>query len=336
MATYREMLPSQGPFLAIATALYSFIFLSGFVGNSLIIVTILRWKVMRTPCNFLIMNIAIADLAVAIIAAPLRVLEIYYHWPFGEFMCQFLAPLQDVFVCVSVVTHTTIALERYRAIVKPMMKKISLSVTKAVICVTWFSCYFATALPIAVISGTQQHDGEMFCAINFPSTTFRRVFQIYLVVVFIVLPISVQIWAYVCMGRTVSVDIFHHFHNSRSGESSIGGSQKYKRDRLKSVSQDQLGPSPRALQLRRSFDLARNKRKSSLVKMVVILVVVFQACYIPRGILMTIREFGDFSESLVFMYIDMFVLILYYMKHVLNPLIIFTSSSDFRKYLRKT
>lgn len=34
---------------------------------------------MRTPCNLLIMNIAIADLAVAVIAAPLRSLEIYYH-----------------------------------------------------------------------------------------------------------------------------------------------------------------------------------------------------------------------------------------------------------------
>ena len=64
-------------------------------------------------------------------------------------------PLQDVFVCLSVVTHTAIALERYRAIVKSMMKKISVTVTKAVIFVTWFSCYVSAALPIAVISRTE-------------------------------------------------------------------------------------------------------------------------------------------------------------------------------------
>ncbi|CAH3045673.1 unnamed protein product [Pocillopora meandrina] len=288
----------QGPFLAIATALYSFISFGGFIGNLLIIVTILRWKEMRTPCNFLIMNIAIADLAVAFVAAPLRILEIYYHWPFGEFMCKFLTPLQDVFVCVSVVTHTTIALERYRAIVKPMMKKITLTVTRAVICVTWFSCYFATALPIAVISGIQPYNGKMFCVINFPSTTFRQFFQVYLVVVFIVLPISVQIWAYV---------------------------KNIPHDRRETLRWQ-----------KRSFDLARDKRRNSLVRTLIILVVVFQVCYIPRGILMTIREFSDLSNSRVFMYMDVFALILYYMKHVLNPLIIFASSSDFRSHLRKT
>ena len=48
---------------------------------------------------------------------------------------------------------------------------------------------------------------------------------------------------------------------------------------------------------------------------------------------MITREFGNFSESLAFMYVDMFALILYYIKHVLNPLIIFTSSSDFKRRL---
>lgn len=149
-----RMWPPGHAFVMVATLLYCFIFLAGLVVNTFIIVTILRWKDMRTPCNLLIMNIAIADLTVAVIAAPLRILEIHYHWPFGDFMCKFLAPLQDVFVCVSVVTHTSIALERYRAIVKSMLNKISVSVTKAVICVSWFSCYAAAALPIAVISRT--------------------------------------------------------------------------------------------------------------------------------------------------------------------------------------
>lgn len=326
LVSYLDMWPAESPFFIVATVLYSFIFLGGFVGNTFIISTILRSKEMRTPCNLLIMNIAIADLAVAVIAAPLRILEIYYHWPFGDFMCRFLAPLQDVFVCVSVVTHTTIALERYRAIVKPMMTKISVSITRAVICVTWFSCYFASALPIAVISRTEQHDGEIFCAISFPSTTFRRVYEIYLVVVFIALPISVQIWAYTCMSRVVSADIFHHFR--------IRSSELKNAANTKRLSHDATGLRRR--ETKTSFDLARNRRRNSLVKMVIILVVVFQICYIPRGILMMMREFGDFSETAAFMYIDMAALILYYMKHVLNPLIIFTSSSDFRTRMRNS
>ena len=39
------------------------------------------------------MNIAIADLAVAVIAAaPLCIFAIHYHWPFSDFMCKFLPP----------------------------------------------------------------------------------------------------------------------------------------------------------------------------------------------------------------------------------------------------
>lgn len=272
------------------------------------------------------MNIAIADLAVSLIAAPLRILEIYYHWPFGDVMCKFLAPLQDVFVCVSVVTHTTIALERYRAIVKPMMTKISMAITKKVICVTWFSCYFAAVLPVAVISHTEKHNGEIYCLINFPSTSFRQAFQVYLAAVFIILPMGVQIWAYTCMSREVSVDIFHHFRTRNNAARNNANEKSERRFSHEECSQHRV---------KTSFELARQKRRNNLVKMVIMLVFVFQLCYIPRGILMTMREFGAFSESLVFMYIDMVVLIMYYMKHVLNPLIIFSSSSDFKTHLRK-
>lgn len=327
MANYQDLWPPESPFSIVATVLYSFVILTGFTGNSIIIATILRWKEMRTPCNLLIMNIAIADLAVSVIAAPLRILEIYHHWPFGDVMCKFLAPLQDVFVCVSVVTHTTIALERYRAIVKPMMTKISMAITKAVICITWLSCYFATALPVAVISRTGKHNGEIYCLINFPSTSFRQVFQVFLVAVFIILPIGVQIWAYTCMSRVVSVDIFHHFRTRNNVSRNNAKEQSERR-----FSHEECSTQDR---VKTSFELARQKRRSNLVKMVIVLVFVFQLCYIPRGILMTMREFGDFSESLVFMYIDMAALIMYYMKHVLNPLIIFSSSSDFKTRLRK-
>ena len=50
---------------------------------------------------------------------------------------------------------------------------------------------------------------------------------------------------------------------------------------------------------------------------------------------MIMNEFGDFLSSSAFIYVDMAALILYYMKRVLNPLIIFTSSTDFRSRFKK-
>lgn len=142
--------------------------------------------------------------------------------------------------------------------------------------------------------------------------------------VFIILPVSVQIWAYACVSRVVSVDIFHHFR-VRGSESRSRSTHDNKRSSLDEFPRHRVNTA---------LDMVRYKRRSRLVKLVIILVVVFQL-YIPRGILMMIREFGDFSESLAFIYIDMVALILYYMKHVLNPLIIFTSSSVFRIRLKR-
>ena len=86
----------------------------GFVGNLAIYGSISqRQKLSKTASNYLLINIAIADLLVAVIIAPLRFVEMFHGWPLGQFLCHTLAAVQDVIVAVSVVTHTVIALERY-------------------------------------------------------------------------------------------------------------------------------------------------------------------------------------------------------------------------------
>ena len=103
---------------AMVITFFSVIFAFGVVGNASVLGTIFRWKQLRNPCGLLLANISSADLGVALIAAPLRIAELYYvSWPFGSVLCRIIPPLQDVMVCVSVVTHSTIALERYRATV---------------------------------------------------------------------------------------------------------------------------------------------------------------------------------------------------------------------------
>lgn len=58
-------------------AFFTVIFAFGFVGNVSVLGSILKWKRLRNPCGLLIANIAAADLGVAIIAAPLRIADLY-------------------------------------------------------------------------------------------------------------------------------------------------------------------------------------------------------------------------------------------------------------------
>ncbi|KAJ7388846.1 Substance-K receptor [Desmophyllum pertusum] len=123
----------------ITTVLFSFVIATGFPGNLLIVCAIIARQQLRTPCYVLVLSIAIADLGMALIGAPQRIIENYIGWPFGKFMCNFLVSIPELFVSVSVVTHTAIALERYRAIVQPFKERMSLKMAKVAVAAIWFA-----------------------------------------------------------------------------------------------------------------------------------------------------------------------------------------------------
>ena len=68
------------------TILFSAVIFFGVLLNSIIVFTVYRWPEMRTPCNLLIVNIAVSDLAVASLVAPLQIIEVFVGWPFGKFL----------------------------------------------------------------------------------------------------------------------------------------------------------------------------------------------------------------------------------------------------------
>ena len=289
------------------TAFYSFIIASGVVGNSFVVSTLARWREMRTPCNFLIWNISIADLCVCVIAAPLRIIEMYLDWPFGRIPCFVVPPLQEVFVCVSVVTHTIIALERHRAIVAPFKPKLSRAKVKLVIPLTWLACYIAVAVPYIVFLKYEPSPDTQtgFCYLEFPPEEIYRIsYQMYLVVFFIITPLVIQSASYISI------------INVLQGKDEI---QEESRSFQDNATQ------------RRSFCL-RVVQKKRLVKMLVLSMVVFQVCYLPAGVTMLMYEFAApaITDSLPFWYADVALLALYYVKHIVNPVILWSMSKDFR------
>ena len=287
----------------IVTSLIGFVIVAGLLGNVLVIATICGKRSMKTPCNLFLMNIAIADLLVAILLAPLRVAEQFHGWPLGEFLCQFFGPLQDVIVSVSIITHTIIALERYRGIVTPFKQKLSLYKVKVATPIIWVACYLATGLPLALVLKQNERGGKKLCLAQWPSTTSRRIFEVYLVTFFIVLPLIIQTATYSMIVATIKRQDVPNQSVSRSG----------------------------------TIEQQRNqlRKKARLVKMLIILVVVFQLCYIPRGIFMLLYEFvsaeyhSKHKAGLVNASIS--TIILYYLKHVINPFILFAMSTEFRK-----
>ena len=284
----------------IIVALLAIVIVVGFVGNLAVFGAISqRQKWSTTSSYFLLMNIAIADLLVAVIVAPLRFLEMFHGWSLGQFLCQALAAIQDVIVCVSVVTHTVIALERYRAVVQPFKKRLSIQRTKQAIGIIWLACYIAIGLPLALLLRERLLAGRYICVLEWPSDLVRQVFEVYLVLVIVVIPLVIQTYAYSYVVKKVNHEI---------------------------MSSTALTDS----------DIRLNKAarsKARVVKMLILLVGAFHLSSIPRVVTLLLWEFGGtaLQSDPRFQYALTITVIIYYLKHVVNPFIIFATSQEYRE-----
>ncbi|KAK3724927.1 hypothetical protein QZH41_005684 [Actinostola sp. cb2023] len=213
---------------------------------------------------------------------------------------------EDVFVSVSGITHSTIAWERYRATVTPFKPRISKTKAKCLLPAIWMFSYIACGLPLAITTMLRSaKGGKVLCTPHW-SVLHRRIFEVFLVAVFIVLQLVLQTYAYSNIIRTL-----------RSKNGLFKDSAQNPEDRMSSANS------------------AREKRKSKTIKILLVLVVLFQIGYIPRGIVMLISEFSkDLPPE--YRYVELLSLILYYLKHVLNPFILFIMSTEFKIALKNT
>ena len=291
-------------YVLLTTLFFSIIIFTGLVGNTLVMATLTRWREMRTPCNLLIANICAADLGVCILAAPFRIIEIFRGWIFGDVMCYILTPLQDVFVVVSVITQTVIALERHRAIVAPFKPKMTLKRVRTSVLVMWVACYLTAAVPMIIyLNNKLVSNGYYYCFPVFTNVSYRIAYEIYLVVLFIALPLVLQCAVYFDIIRVLRAKDDIH---SRCSSFQPNSSQK------------------------KSFN-DRIRQKKRLVKMLMVMMLAFQFCYVPRGVIMLMEEFTPETTSKPdFPYVDLVTMAMYYLKHVINPFILWAMSHDFR------
>lgn len=55
---------------AALTAAFVVMIFTDLIGNTLVILTVIKTRSMRTPMNYLLVNLAIADMTVAVFIAP--------------------------------------------------------------------------------------------------------------------------------------------------------------------------------------------------------------------------------------------------------------------------
>lgn len=94
--------------------MFAVIFVVSAIGNTLVCLVIVRTPRMRTTRNYLLVNLAVADLTVALLCIPFEVaLKLTFpRWPLGPIMCKILWPTMTSVTTCSSTTLIAISYDR--------------------------------------------------------------------------------------------------------------------------------------------------------------------------------------------------------------------------------
>ncbi|XP_055498911.1 LOW QUALITY PROTEIN: 5-hydroxytryptamine receptor 4-like [Leucoraja erinacea] len=92
------------------------IILGAFLGNLLVIVSIVYFTKLRTLTNAFLLSLAVADFLVGIIVMPFSMIKVMFGWYFGKAFCT-IHTVMDVMLCTSSIMNLScIAFDRYYAV----------------------------------------------------------------------------------------------------------------------------------------------------------------------------------------------------------------------------
>ncbi|XP_022801967.1 substance-P receptor-like [Stylophora pistillata] len=197
------------------TLAYVVIFVLGFFGNICIIYIVVSRKRMRTNFNFLVVNMAVADLLVSLFLMPVVVKFLYTgsSWipgAVGKVTCKFVNFLGSQSIAASIITLVFVTVDRYFAVLHPLRDICFIRSTKLVTSVIWISSslYFMPYLLLFdVVKSADGSHWECRLVWNFFTSDISVQFSIakaYYMAIFLILylvPLVVIAWVHVLIGR---------------------------------------------------------------------------------------------------------------------------------------
>ncbi|XP_031566279.1 substance-K receptor-like [Actinia tenebrosa] len=152
------------------TVAHVLVLLAAVTGNSFVIHLIRTKNKMKVSFNFLVVNMAIADMIDAIFSVPNNIAYLYVEvrwFPgfFGLFLCKVSNFIILVCILVSTTTMTVIAIERYLATTKVLKRPLSLPAVKLVIAVIWILAGLMSVTELIRMDLVYLY-GQYFCSIH--------------------------------------------------------------------------------------------------------------------------------------------------------------------------
>ena len=197
--------PKDDPRSVIAVsfevALLSIVIIVAIVGNAMILTAIYRFTCLQTKTNAFVVNLALADLLLSVLAMPFTLASsVTYDWVFGDVMCRVHGVFNSLFCEASILTLTFVSLERFVAILYPLRYEeiMTARTTKIMVAYIWGQATFC-ATSTFLFSRFTYIQSEFLCTVDWGySTSYTLVFAF----IFLFIPFSVVSVMYCKILRT--------------------------------------------------------------------------------------------------------------------------------------
>ncbi|XP_078365058.1 RYamide receptor-like [Oculina patagonica] len=286
-------------------AIFGFVFFAvtfclGVFGNLFVICTVCRESNLNTPFNYLVVNLAVSDMCVFFFSVPLVVFSECFSWPFGELACRFSRPLFLVFTGVSVCTMITLSYERYLVVVKPLAPKLTRKKVLWVIAFIWILASLVFGLPRSFTFGLTTEKGILLCDPVGGKITITTLTKIMRIICTLVMPLIVVSWSYIRVMRKLKHDL------------AVIGDAYASRDMVRS----------------------RAKRNIKTMRLLVTIILVFVACFLPFNMATVVDDlYPAYEEWRYNETVESISRMLQVSYSCFNPIVLCLLSADFRKAL---
>ncbi|XP_022087436.1 pyroglutamylated RFamide peptide receptor-like [Acanthaster planci] len=289
---------------------YTVIFLLALVGNILVVFAVVHKRSMRTVINAFIVSLATSDLLITLFCIPFTLLEIItVDWVLGTYMCKLLNYITMVAVVSSVLTLTTIAVERHHAICYPLRARIIQTPRRAAILIAglWVSSMLLVSPLLFVHKVILKEDPLIattykFCREAWPHPEQKKAFTLLLVLFVYVIPVLTMTVLYLRVVHRLWI---------RKAISPL----------------EAQGSQANASSL-------RNKRRAT--KMLIVVVILFAVCWLPFHVVSIIRDFSHMRDSERNRLMLAIVQLIGFSNSFNNPIVYAFLNENFKRTFRKT
>lgn len=236
-------------------ALFTLTMLLSIVGNLFVVLVFARGRRSRTDLRPFLVNLAVADLIMAIFCMPFTfIYTMLKTWIFSKPLCPIVLFVQLCSVSGSVFTNMAIGIDRFLAVTFPLRSRLTNKRAKYVIITIWICAVALSSVQFKIAHAVDYGPGRMVCEEVWPSMNARRTYTVFIFVLTYLIPLLI-------LSITYSIVAILLWKRITPGN----------RDHARDMHQ------------------LRSKRK--VVKMLVIVVAMFGVCWLPLHMFTLILDF---------------------------------------------